>query len=323
MQVYPIRFRPVLKQKIWGGNDLNDLKNLKVPITQLGESWEISAVKGDLSIVENGDYRDLSIDDLIHQFPEPLLGSKVIQQFGNQFPLLIKFINTAQDLSIQVHPDDTVAQRKHDCFGKTEMWYVMDAVPDAQLVLGFKEDCGDSAFAKAISKNTVMELLNSENVVAGDAFFIHPGLVHAIGAGITLAEIQQSSDVTYRVYDYDRKDDEGNSRELHIDDAIQVTDYKKSTDHKIDYNPNKTGSQNLKTTNHFTTDYLHFNGCRDIEVAAHNSFMVLMNVGESCTVYYDGAKYPFKYGQTLLLPAAIAYVRIKATNQAKLLAIHL
>lgn len=323
MQVYPIRFRPVLKQKIWGGNDLNDLKNLNVPITRLGESWEISAVKGDLSIVENGDYSDLSIDDLIHLFPEQLLGKKVIQQFGAQFPLLIKFINAAQNLSIQVHPDDTVAQLKHDCFGKTEMWYVMDAVPDAQLVLGFKEDCGDSAFAKAISENTVMELLNSENVVAGDAFFIHPGLVHAIGAGVTLAEIQQSSDVTYRVYDYDRKDDEGNSRELHIDDAIQVTDYKKSTDHKIDYNPNKTGSQNLKTTNYFTTDYLRFKGCRNIEVATHDSFMVLMNVGASCSIYCDGVKYDFNYGQTVLLPAAIPYVRVQSAGDSKLLAIHL
>jgi len=323
MQVYPIRFCPILKQKIWGGDHLNKLKNLTSPTHQLGESWEISAVKGNVSVIQNGDYRDLSLDDLIHQFPVQLLGKKVIQQFGEQFPLLIKYINAAQNLSIQVHPDDTVAHCKHNCFGKTEMWYIMDAEPDAQLILGFKDDCEDSAFAKAISQNTVMELLNSENVVAGDAFFIHPGLVHAIGAGVTLAEIQQSSDVTYRVYDFDRKDAKGNSRELHIDDAIQVTDYKKSTDHKIDYNPHKTGSQNLKTTNYFTTDYLHFKGCRNIEVATHESFMVLMNVGESCTIYYDSVRYDFSNGQTVLLPAAIPYVRVQSAGDSKLLAIHL
>ncbi len=323
MTLYPLQFNSILKNKIWGGNDLNIIKNLDNPIHQLGESWEISVVPNDVSIINNGKYKDHSILELIENFPIQLLGKKVISQFGEQFPLLIKYINAAQDLSIQVHPDDVVAQRKHNSFGKTEMWYIMNATPDSRLILGFNEDCNDAAFAKAISQNTVMELLNSENVVAGDAFFIHPGLVHSIGAGITLAEIQQSSDITYRVYDFDRRDDDGNTRKLHIKESVEVTDYKKSTDYKIHYNPTCLGTQNLKTTPYFTTDYLHFTGCEDVEVARHNSFMVLMNIGEDCMVYYDGEHYRLNYAQTMLLPAAIPYVRIESTGDSKLLAIHL
>lgn len=323
MILYPLRFYPILKEKIWGGNDLNIIKKVDQPIYQLGESWEISAIPDDLSTVSNGDYTGTTIEELIQKFPEELLGKKVIQQFGKQFPLLIKYINAAQDLSIQVHPDDRIAQRKHNSFGKTEMWYIMNATPKSQLILGFKDDCNDTAFAKAISDNTVMELLNYEKVSAGDSFFIHPGLVHAIGAGITLAEIQQSSDITYRVYDFDRKDDQGNTRELHIQDSIEVSDYKKSVNHKIQYYPEQLGTQNLKHTPYFTTDYLHFKRCNTIEVNKNDSFMVLMNVGEACTIYYGDKAYTFDYGQTLLLPAEMPYVKVESNGDSKLLAIHL
>lgn len=323
MHLYPLSFKPILKDKIWGGDELNKIKNIHPKVPLLGESWEISVVENDVSSVINGAYAGRSLNDLIFHFPEQLLGKKVIEIFGNQFPLLIKYINAAQDLSIQVHPDDTVAMSKHHCFGKTEMWYIMNALPDSRLILGFKEDCNKDAFAKAISQNTVVDLLNQLPVKVGDAFFIKPGLVHAIGAGITLAEIQQSSDITYRVYDFDRKDEKGNTRELHIEDSIEVSDYEKSTNHIIDYNPTVSGFQNLANNPYFITDYLSFNGCERIAVNSHQSFMVLMNVGESCTVQCGGIAHLLEYAQTILIPAAVPYVLVNASNKAKLLSVHL
>lgn len=323
MNLYPIFCKPILKDKIWGGTALNDLKNIDPAIPQLGESWEISVVENDVSIIDNGVYEGLNLNQLIERFPNQVLGEKVISIHGNQFPLLIKYINAAQDLSIQVHPDDLVAMKKHNSFGKTEMWYIMNADPGSRLILGFSEDCDKDAFAKAISQNTVLDLLNQIEVQEGDSFFIKPGLVHAIGAGITLAEIQQSSDITYRVYDFDRRDSDGNTRELHIEDSIEVSDYKKSIDHIIDYKPHESGQQNLASSSYFTTDYLHFKGCKRLEVARHKSFMVLMNVGETCDINFNGIRYSLKEAQTVLIPAVVPYVLIKSEDNAKLLTVHL
>lgn len=323
MKLYPLSFEPILKDKIWGGDKLNKIKNIEPPISKLGESWEISVVENDISVVKSGAYRGLNLNELIEKFPQELLGEKVIEQHGKQFPLLIKYINAAQDLSIQVHPDDAVAMKKHNSFGKTEMWYIMDAQPDSRLILGFKEESNKDAFAKAISENTVMDLFNQIEVTEGDSFFIKPGLVHAIGAGITLAEIQQSSDITYRVYDFDRRDHLGNARELHIDDSIEVSDYKVSHNHVINYNPNQPGEQNLATNQYFTTDYLFFKGCKRIEVNVHKSFMVLMNVGKSCDVYCNGISHKLEPAHTILIPAAVPYVLVKSSNEAKLLSVHL
>lgn len=323
MKLYPLSFKPILKDKIWGGNELNKLKNIDPPIPQLGESWEISVVENDISVINNGCYKDLSLNQLINKFPLELLGKKVIQLHGEQFPLLIKYINAAQDLSIQVHPDDKVAMKKYNSFGKTEMWYIMDAQPDSRLILGFKENVDKDAFAKAIYQNKVLELLNVVNVNAEEAFFIKPGLIHAIGAGVTLAEIQQSSDITYRVHDFNRKDSEGKTRELHIEDSIEVSDYNSSTDHVIDYEPEYMGAQNLAVNSYFTTDYLRFKGCKRVSVQEHGSFMVLMNVGEACDVIYNGTAHRLDTTQTLLIPAAIPYILIQSIFEAKLLSVHL
>lgn len=323
MKLYPLSFEPILKDKIWGGEELNKIKNIEPPIPQLGESWEISVVENDVSVINTGVYNGLSLNELIEKFPQDLLGKKVIELHGKQFPLLIKYINAAQDLSIQVHPDDVVAMKKHNSFGKTEMWYIMDAQPDSRLILGFKEESNKDAFAKAITENTVMDLFNQIEVTEGDSFFIKPGLIHAIGAGITLAEIQQSSDITYRVYDFDRRDHLGNARDLHIKDSIEVSDYQESHDHVIDYNPIQHGDQNLATNQYFTTDYLFFKGCKRIAVNAHQSFMVLMNIGESCNVLCNGVNHKLESAQTILIPAAVPYVLVKSSNEAKLLSVHL
>jgi len=323
MKLYPLIFKPILKDKIWGGDALNKIKSINPPVSQLGESWEISVVKNDVSIVDNGDYAGMNLNQLIEKFPKQLLGEKVINLHGNQFPLLIKYINAAQDLSIQVHPDDTIAMKKHNSFGKTEMWYIMDAQPESRLILGFKEESNKDAFAKAISQNTVLDLLNEIEVKEGDSFFIKPGLIHAIGAGITLAEIQQSSDITYRVYDFDRRDSQGNARELHIEDSIAVSDYEKPINHVIDYDSSSKGNQNLSVNQYFTTDYLYFKGCERIKVSEHNSFMVLMNVGEACVVNCNEINYELATAQTFLIPAAISSILVTAKEEAKLLCVHL
>lgn len=324
MKLYPLKFHPILKDKLWGGDQLNELKNIQSPIPKLGESWEVSAIPNDVSVVCEGPLKGTSLTDLITTYGEQLLGSKVTEVFGKKFPLLIKYINAAQDLSIQVHPDDRMALRRHNSFGKTEMWYIMDAEPEARLILGFKEQSDKDAFAKAIKENTVESLLNEEVVKPGNAYFIKPGLVHAIGAGITLAEIQQSSDITYRVYDFDRRDDNGNLRELHIDESLEASDYTQVKDHKIKYDPEAKKSQNLAKTQYFVTNYNHFNDCINLEVANKFSFKVLMNVGDTdVTLIYNGENYPFAKGQTYLIPACIPYVKLQADNgDAKVLSIH-
>lgn len=320
MKLYPLQFKPIFKSKIWGGDQLNTLKKINPPINQLGESWEISVVPDDESIITNGNYKGQSLTELIEQYPLQLLGATSVNRFGNQFPLLIKYIDAAQDLSIQVHPDDSVAQKKHNSFGKTEMWYIMHADEGARLIMGFNEDCDKDAFAKAIQEKSLLDLLNKQQVKTGDAFFIKPGLIHAIGGGITLAEIQQSSDITYRVYDFDRKDDEGNTRELHIQDTIDVADYNKVKGHHINYNPSKTGSQNLATNRYFKTDYVSFDDHYQINPAQLESFVVLMNVGDTIIdIEVDDENVTLKPVETVLLPASLVAVDLHSTAGAKVL----
>ena len=237
--MYPLQFEPILKERLWGGTKLRDVlgKNIKSETT--GESWEVSAVKGDISIVSNGSEKGRSLQDLINENPEALMGKQVHERFGYEFPILIKFIDAKLDLSIQLHPNDELAKARHNSFGKTEMWYVMDADPGAQLIVGFNRDVGREEYIKSLEDNTLLELLNYEPVSEGNTFFINTGKIHAIGAGVLLAEIQQTSDVTYRVYDFNRRDKNGQLRELHTDLAIDAIDYRIKDDFKVSYLTNK------------------------------------------------------------------------------------
>lgn len=323
MNLYPLTFHPIYKDKIWGGDQLNKLKNIQPPISKLGESWEISDVGEDVSIVRDGSFQGKSLKWLLENHGEDVMGRRVYSKFGTQFPILIKYINAAEDLSIQLHPDNKVARAKHNSFGKTEMWYVMDASEPASLMLGFKEDSNEFAFAKAIKSNNVTALLNSKVTAEGDSFLIKPGFIHAIGAGITLAEIQQSSDVTYRVYDYDRKDDQGNSRELHIEESIAVADYSKAGNHELKYDRKKYGRQELTKTNYFETDILQFQGEYAIELLTDESFTILMNVGDTCHLSKDGINYSFLNSQTYLIPATLQKLVVHCAGNGKLLVVHL
>ncbi len=319
MQWYPLTFAPIFKEKIWGGNNLNVLKETNLSIPNLGESWEISGVSHDVSIVNNGPLKGTPLDQLLQNHGVAIVGKRIYERFGNQFPILIKYIDAAQDLSIQLHPDDLLAQEKHNSLGKTEMWYVMQTTGSARLILGFKEDCDKHAFAKAIQNNSVTDLLNICSVSPGESFFIPPGFVHAIGAGVTLAEIQQTSDVTYRVHDYDRRDDAGNTRELHVKDSIAAADYRRARDYELSYNKQATGRQSLKKTPHFNTDILQFEGRYTVDLASGESFTILMNVGANCNLHCDGKSYDFKQAQTYLIPAAIEMIECTVKGQGKLL----
>ncbi|MCL4162945.1 UNVERIFIED_CONTAM: hypothetical protein GTU68_029289, partial [Idotea baltica] len=224
MNIYPLKFIPILKERLWGGTKLRDVLGKPIESDITGESWEISTVKGDVSIVSNGEFADISLQNLIDQYPEELLGKRVLERFGKEFPILIKFIDAKQDLSIQLHPNDELARKRHNSFGKTEMWYIMDADSDAKLIVGFNKDISKSEYSKSLEENRLLELLNYEKVKEGDTFFINTGKIHAIGAGVLLAEIQQTSDVTYRVFDFNRKDKNGDLRELHTELARDAID---------------------------------------------------------------------------------------------------
>ncbi|MBF6609278.1 MAG: class I mannose-6-phosphate isomerase, partial [Flavobacterium sp.] len=219
---YPMHFEPILKENIWGGHKLKSVLGKPAAVDNVGESWELSTVPGSVSIIANGAYESESLQHLIDRFPVEILGESVFKQFGNQFPLLFKFIDAKDDLSIQVHPSDELAKQRHNSFGKTEMWYILEADPGANLIIGFKGDASADQYLHHLENQSLPEILNQFPVLPGDVYFLETGTIHSIGAGILLAEIQQTSDITYRIYDFDRVGSDGKKRELHIDQAIDA-----------------------------------------------------------------------------------------------------
>ena len=223
---YPLTFYPILKERIWGGTKLKTYLNKPISSEITGESWELSTVPSDVSVVKNGLFKGKNLNELIDLYPEEMLGKSVFARFGKQFPLLFKYLDAREDLSIQLHPNDELAKARHNSFGKTEMWYVMQADENARLIVGFKEDSSREEYLHHIENKKLISLLNEVPVKKGDVFFLETGTIHAIGAGIVIAEIQQTSDVTYRIYDWDRVDANGNERELHTEFALDAINYK-------------------------------------------------------------------------------------------------
>ena len=255
-KLYPLKFKPILKDKIWGGTKLTEQFNKPSDSNQLGESWEISTVPGDVSEVVNGEFKTQNLQGLLELYKGDLIGDKNYKRFGNNFPLLIKFIDAKQDLSIQLHPDDNLAKERHNSFGKTEMWYVMQADKDANLIVGFNQKMDNDRYLKHLNEKTLTEILNFDNVKEGDTYFIEAGRVHSIGAGVLLAEIQQTSDITYRVYDWDRIDEEGNERELHNDIAIDAFKFDLKDDFRVNYSKEKNVSNKMISCPFFTTNFI-------------------------------------------------------------------
>ncbi|WP_447636238.1 type I phosphomannose isomerase catalytic subunit [Flavobacterium microcysteis] len=301
LHIYPLVFEPILKERIWGGAKLKTVFNKPIQSEMTGESWELSTVSGDISRVAEGGYRGKLLSDLLSQYPEEILGEAVHKKFGTEFPLLFKFIDAKDDLSIQVHPNDELAKKRHNSFGKTEMWYVMQADEDARIVVGFKEKSSKEKYLKNLEDKTLLSILEEIPVKKGDVFFLETGTIHAIGAGIVIAEIQQTSDITYRVYDWDRVDAEGKSRELHIDLALDAINYNMA-DTKRTYTQEKNKSNPVVTCPYFTTDYLPIDG--EVEIKKqHESFTVYMCMEGDFNIKYNGTVFNYKKGSTVLLPA--------------------
>nr|WP_321407684.1 type I phosphomannose isomerase catalytic subunit [uncultured Carboxylicivirga sp.] len=324
-KLYPLKFQPILKDKIWGGHKLELLLNKEIsPLPNAGESWEISGVPGNVSVVSNGFLAGNSLAEIIEIYMGDLVGDKIYQQFGNEFPLLIKFIDANDVLSIQVHPDDELAKQRHNSFGKTEMWYVMQADKGAQLVSGFSKQLDKDEYLAKLEANEVESIMAAHDVAPGDVFFIPAGRVHAIGKGILLAEIQQTSDVTYRIYDFNRKDDQGNTRELHTEQAVDAIDYTYVPEPKTKYtvDPNKVNE--VVKSDYFITNVLELDQTVKKDFYGLDSFLIYMCVeGSAEIIFSDDQKETIALGETVLVPADLKEISIKPKGKARLIEVHL
>lgn len=308
MKFYPLQFQPILKDRIWGGTKLQSVLNKEITSETTGESWELSTVPNDVSVVVNGELKGKNLNEIIEQFPEALLGSEVVKQFGNQFPLLFKFIDAKEDLSIQLHPNDELAQKRHNSFGKTEMWYVMQADKGSRLVVGFKKDSNKKEYIEKLANKDLLSLLDEIEVNEGDIFFLETGTIHAIGGGVVIAEIQQTSDVTYRLYDWDRVDANGNGRELHTELALDAINFN-TTKAKIDYEQKVNESNKTVHCDYFKTNVIPLDGKMNWK-AHKGSFTVFMCTQGEFSLEVENTSYSYKMGDTVLLPATIEKVII-------------
>jgi len=325
MQLYPIKFTPIAKETIWGGNKLRTVLSKDFPSTQkIGESWEISGVKNDISLVANGQLKGESLNDLIQKFGSRLLGEKVFQKFGQEFPLLIKFIDADDALSIQVHPDDELAKERHNSFGKTEMWYVLDAEKDANLIVGFNQEVDQKLYQQKLSEGKLEEILNAEKVQNGSCYFIPAGRVHAIGKGILLAEIQQTSDITYRMYDWNRVDKEGKSRELHTEQAVDAIDYALEKEYATSYSTEINNTTNLATCDYFTTNRLAFDKEISRDYTDLDSFIIYICLDGEFEISAENLeKTSVKKGESILIPAELKELILKPLGATECLEVYL
>jgi mannose-6-phosphate isomerase len=302
-KIYPLQFEPILKDRIWGGEKLKTVLHKPITSKITGESWELSTVEGDVSVVANGELKGKSLTALIDECPNEILGTHVHARFGKQFPLLFKYLDAREDLSIQVHPNDALAKKRHNSFGKTEMWYIMQADEDARIIVGFKETSSPAEYLENLKNKTLLSILDDVKVDAGDVFFLETGTVHAIGAGLVVAEIQQTSDITYRIYDFDRVDANGNKRELHVDLALEAINYNK-IETKKEYTKNINESNEVVDCPYFTTNFIPLDGEISISKSGE-TFTVYMCVEGSFEIRYDNSKLQYVKGDTVLLPAGM------------------
>jgi mannose-6-phosphate isomerase len=303
MNFYPIQFEPIFKERIWGGTKLKTYLNKPIDADNIGESWEISTVENSVSSILNGVFKGKTLLEVINEYPEEILGTEVFKRFGKQFPLLFKYLDASEDLSIQVHPNDELAAKRHNSFGKTEMWYVMQADEKARLIVGFKENSSQEIYLKNLQNKTLLDILDTKKVEKGDVFFLETGTIHAIGAGTLIAEIQQTSDITYRLYDFDRIDANGNTRELHVDLALDAINYDLVEAEK-QYSKVKNTSNEIINCPYFTTNNIPLDGKMDI-TSNNQSFKVYMCMEGNFDLIYNNQIYSYKTGDTVLIPAIL------------------
>lgn len=321
-ELYPLKFEPILKEKIWGGTSLaNHYYKKADPEIKYGESWEISAISDNKSVVSNGFLAGNNIEELIEVYMGDITGDAVYEKFGVEFPLLIKLIEARDDLSIQVHPGNEMARERHNAYGKTEMWYVLEAEKGARIFTGFREPVVKEAYLDELNSGNLAELLNIENPEPGDMFFTPAGRIHAIGAGILLAEIQQTSDITYRIFDWNRKDANGKGRDLHIDLALDSIDFKASGKNMNRVIPVMNKTENLVDCEFFTTNVINFNELVSKDYNLIDSFVIYMCIEGEFLIRWEGNSEPVIKGETVLLPAMIKEVILEPSPEAKVLEI--
>ena len=311
---YPIRFTPLVMERIWGGTKLNTLLNKDLGrVTKAGESWEISTIENSPSIISNGKYNGISFYDLISKWPQETLGVNSVVRFGVEFPLLVKFLHSQDNLSIQVHPNDDVAQKRHNSLGKTELWYVLDSEPNSKIINGFSQNVTQKEYLNRLNDGSLLSILNDIPVSKGDIYHIPTGIIHALGAGIIVAEIQQRSDITYRIFDYDRVDKNGCKRELHTELAIDVIDY------------NKTSPLNHKDEAIYNTPFFNVKRVDVVETITYdttqrNCFTIFICVEGNGEINFNNDYQKITLGETLLIPSSLTHFALKPScNNFKLL----
>lgn len=318
--MYPLKFKPILKQRIWGGDKIIPFKHLKEVLPNVGESWEISGVRDNESVVVNGEYRGRTLPQLVREFKGLLVGESNYHRFGETFPLLIKFIDAQRDLSIQVHPSDDLAKKRHNSLGKTEMWYVVDAAPGAKLRSGFSQEITPKEYKERVVNSTITDVLQEYEIKSGDVFFLPAGRIHSIGAGGFIAEIQETSDITYRIYDFNRKDANGQKRELHTELAKDAIDYEVLDDYATHYDSVKNEPVELVASPYFTTSLYDMDEDISCDYSELDSFVILICLEGSCRITTnEGDEVQIQAGETVLISAETNDVMISIDEHTKIL----
>lgn len=323
--LYPLKFTPIFKERIWGGDKLPSLLNKKYSIPHCGESWELSGVQDDISVVSEGYLKGNNLEELIEVYMGELVGEKVYEQFGTEFPLLIKYIDANDRLSIQVHPDDELSGKRHGAYGKTEMWYVLQADEGAELISGFNRTIDRNSYLTALQNDKLDNLLQYDPVKPGDVFFIPAGRVHAIGKGIVVAEIQQTSDVTYRIFDFNRVDSNGQSRELHTELALDAINFKHHKEGRTIYQSKLNDPVELVKCKYFTTNLLQLTKEIERDFGEIDSFVIYLCFEGTCTLQWESESIMVQKGETILVPASIENFVLSPIDgqEAKLLEVYI
>ncbi|QSE97870.1 type I phosphomannose isomerase catalytic subunit [Fulvivirga lutea] len=317
-QLYPLKFKTIPKDKIWGGTRLHDMLGKETSSDSCGETWELSCVKGDVSEVADGPLKGQSLKKLIQDYKGKILGDKVFAKYGDEFPLLVKFIDANRDLSVQVHPNEEQA-KKYNSHGKTELWYILHAEEGAHLISGFNKKVTKEEFCNHLEQGKIEDILNSEQVEAGDVYFMPAGRIHNVGGGMVIAEIQQSSDITYRIYDFNRKDLNGEKRELHIEEALEVLNFEPTLNGKTNYNSELNQLANLARCEHFTANNLKFDTSIIRDYSNLDSFIIYVCLGGEVVLSTENLKVTMKRGDVYLLPAVFKSVSLSPSTESLIL----
>ncbi len=322
-ELYPLKFKPVLKEKIWGGRSLADHYGKDAgSLKNIGESWELSAVSDNLSVVSNGFLAGNNIEEIIEVYMSDIVGESVYDKFGCEFPLLIKFVEAREVLSVQVHPGNEMARERHNAYGKTEMWYILESEEGARIYTGFSKPVSRYDYINALENNSLPGLLNMEDARAGDVFFTPAGRIHAIGAGIVLVEIQQTSDITYRIYDWGRTGFDGMPRELHTDLALDAIDFTAVGSNKIRIGPEENKTRILVKSEFFNTNILRFNGQVEKDYNLIDSFIIYICTEGRFLIRWDNNSEMVTKGETVLIPAAIREIILLPEKETTILEVY-